>query len=72
MADPVSGDWLSELAEGTLSCWLEGYTDQLDDGRQRRVVQLEDDTYQVYRVEDLFGDNPPRTFRVAVTVEEVK
>ena len=72
MEDPVTEDLVAEWAEGTLACWLEGYTDPLGDGNQRKIVQLEDDTYQVYRVEDMYGNNPPRVFRVAVTVEEVK
>ena len=70
--DPVTEDWLAELAEDRIATWMPSYTDMLDDGRQRRIVQLEDDTYTLYQVTDPSGDNPPRTFRVAVTVEEVK
>lgn len=72
MDDPVTEDLVAEWAEGTLACWMTSYTDPLSDGRQRKVVQLEDDTYQVYRVEDFNGYHPDRVFRVSVQVEEVK
>jgi hypothetical protein len=70
--DPVTEDLVAEWAEDVIATWMTSYTDPLEDGRQRKVVELEDDTYHLYRVEDIYGDNPDRVFRVAVTVEEVK
>lgn len=75
MVDPVTADLVAEWAQDTLNCWFhKSYTDVLADERQRRVIQLEDPTgkYNLYRIEDKYGYNPDRVFRVTITVEEVK
>lgn len=72
MDDPVTPDMIATWCEGTVATWMTSYTEPLEDGRQRKVVELEDDTYLLIRVEDYSGDNPDRVFRISVQVEEVK
>lgn len=73
MNDPVTIDMVGEWAEDTLREWLhKWYTGRLEDGNQRRVVMVEDDEYMIFEVQDKYGPNPERRFRIAVTVEEIK
>jgi len=72
MDDPITEDLIATMCEGTIATWMSDYTDTLDDGRQRRITEVEEFQYLVLRVEDYTGDNPDRLFRIVVNVEEVK
>lgn len=75
MDDPVTSELIERMAEDVLATWMAGCTDVLDDGRQRRMVQIEDDNYLLFRVENYNireGCRGGRLFRISVHVEEVK
>lgn len=63
----VSCATVADWAEGTLECWLPGYTDRDEvTGEQYRIKQLFDGTFLVETVDAHVG----RRFRVSVSVVE--
>lgn len=71
----MNNDDVRDAALGTLACWLEGYTDPLADGRQRRLRLLDnepgDEECVTFLIEDYGGYDADRVVRVRVAVDEL-